>query len=171
MLLSLRTGSVPEEFPLKTGSRLEVADGVNLDSDSDLETVLIPQISRDRDVSTRSREPSISSAKLKYQSEIRNIIRSYQDLKSSNEHLSDESDSGTDTDQPDLYRHRGSYGDTVDRSDKVYKVDKEAVVVKGKSKVVRALEEATRHLRELGERVREARVMKIDVWSVSTRWR
>ena len=51
------------------------------------------------------------------------------------------------------------------------KVDKEAVVVKGKSKVVRALEEATRHLRELGEKVREARVMKIDVWSVSTRWR
>ena len=50
-------------------------------------------------------------------------------------------------------------------------VDKEAVVVKGKSKVVRALEEVTRHLRELGERVREARVMKIDVWSVSTRWR
>ena len=50
-------------------------------------------------------------------------------------------------------------------------VDMEAVVVKGKSKVVRALEEATRHLRELGERVREARVMKIDVWSVSTRWR
>ena len=55
--------------------------------------------------------------------------------------------------------------------DMVDKVDKEAVVVKGKSKVVRALEEATRHLRELGERVREARVMKIDVWSVSTRWR
>jgi len=55
--------------------------------------------------------------------------------------------------------------------DMVDKEDKEAVVVKGKSKVVRALEEATRHLRELGERVREARVMKIDVWSVSTRWR
>ena len=51
------------------------------------------------------------------------------------------------------------------------KVDKEAVVVKGKSKVVRALEEATRHLRELGEKAREVRVMKIDVWSVSTRWR
>ena len=50
-------------------------------------------------------------------------------------------------------------------------VDKEAVVVKGKSKVVRALEEATRHLRELGEKAREVRVMKIDVWSVSTRWR
>ena len=107
-----------EEIPVKASSRLEVADGVNLDSDSELETVLIPQISRDRDVSTRSREPSISSAKLKYQSEIRNIIRSYQDLKSSNEHLSDESDSGTDTDQPNLYRHRGSYGDTVDRADK-----------------------------------------------------
>ena len=53
----------------------------------------------------------------------------------------------------------------------VDKVDKEAVVVKGKSKVVRALEEATRHLGELGEKAREARVMKIDVWSVSTRWR
>ena len=59
----------------------------------------------------------------------------------------------------------------VDMVDKVDKVDKEAVVVKGKSKVVRALEEATRHLRELGEKAREARVMKIDVWSVSTRWR
>ena len=55
--------------------------------------------------------------------------------------------------------------------DKVDKVDKEAVVVRGKSKVVRALEEATRHLRELGEKAREVRVMKIDVWSVSTRWR
>ena len=55
--------------------------------------------------------------------------------------------------------------------DKVDKVDKEAVVVKGKSKVVRALEEATRRLRELGEKAREVRVMKIDVWSVSTRWR
>ena len=55
--------------------------------------------------------------------------------------------------------------------DMVDKVDKEAVVVKGKSKVVRALEEATRHLSELGEKAREARVMKIDVWSVSTRWR
>ena len=51
------------------------------------------------------------------------------------------------------------------------KVDKEAVVVKVISKVVRALEEATRHLRELGEKAREVRVMKIDVWSVSTRWR
>ena len=55
--------------------------------------------------------------------------------------------------------------------DKVDKVDKEAVVVRGKSKVVRALEEATRHLGELGEKAREVRVMKIDVWSVSTRWR
>ena len=55
--------------------------------------------------------------------------------------------------------------------DKVDKVDKGAVVVRGKSKVVRALEEATRHLRELGEKAREVRVMKIDVWSVSTRWR
>ena len=55
--------------------------------------------------------------------------------------------------------------------DMVDKAEKEAVVVKGKSKVVRALEEATRHLRELGEKAREARVMKIDVWSVSTRWR
>ena len=51
------------------------------------------------------------------------------------------------------------------------KVDKEAVVVKVISKVVRALEEVTRHLRELGEKAREVRVMKIDVWSVSTRWR
>ena len=92
---------MPEEFPLKTGSRLEVADGVNLDSDSDLETVLIPQISRDRNTSTRSREPSISSAKLKYQSEIRNIIRSYQDLKSSNEQLTEDSDSDTNPDQYD----------------------------------------------------------------------
>ena len=50
-------------------------------------------------------------------------------------------------------------------------VDKEAVVVKVISKVVRALEEVTRHLRELGEKAREVRVMKIDVWSVSTRWR
>ena len=55
--------------------------------------------------------------------------------------------------------------------DMVDMVDKEAMVVKGKSKVVRALEEATRHLGELGEKAREARVMKIDVWSVSTRWR
>ena len=55
--------------------------------------------------------------------------------------------------------------------DKVDMVDKEAVVVKGKSKVVRGLEEVTRHLRELGEKAREVRVMKIDVWSVSTRWR
>ena len=65
----------------------------------------------------------------------------------------------------------GGEEEEVEARMEVDKVDKEAVVVKGKSKVVRALEEATRHLRELGERVREARVMKIDVWSVSTRWR
>ena len=61
--------------------------------------------------------------------------------------------------------------EVVEARMEVDKVDKEAVVVKGKSKVVRALEEATRHLRELGEKAREVRVMKIDVWSVSTRWR
>ena len=65
----------------------------------------------------------------------------------------------------------GGEEEEVEARMEVDMVDKEAVVVKGKSKVVRALEEATRHLRELGERVREARVMKIDVWSVSTRWR
>ena len=65
----------------------------------------------------------------------------------------------------------GEEEEEVEARMEVDMVDKEAVVVKGKSKVVRALEEATRHLRELGERVREARVMKIDVWSVSTRWR
>ena len=99
------------------GSRLEVADGVNLDSDQELELEadLVPQIRRKRE-SSRSREPSISSAKLKYQSEIRNIIRSYQDLKSSNEHLSDESDSGTNTDNPDFFRpHHESSADTLDR--------------------------------------------------------
>ena len=65
----------------------------------------------------------------------------------------------------------GAEEEVVEARMEVDKVDKEAVVVRGKSKVVRALEEATRHLRELGEKVREARVMKIDVWSVSTRWR
>ena len=65
----------------------------------------------------------------------------------------------------------GGEEEEVEARMEVDMVDKVAVVVKGKSKVVRALEEATRHLRELGERVREARVMKIDVWSVSTRWR
>ena len=65
----------------------------------------------------------------------------------------------------------GEEEEEVEARMEVDMVDKEAVVVKGKSKVVRALEEATRHLRELGERVREARVMKIGVWSVSTRWR
>ena len=65
----------------------------------------------------------------------------------------------------------GEEEEEVEARIQVDMVDMEAVVVKGKSKVVRALEEATRHLRELGERVREARVMKIDVWSVSTRWR
>ena len=101
----------------ESGSRLEVADGVNLDSDLDLELEadLAPQIGRNRETG-RSREPSISSAKLKYQSEIRNIIRSYQDLKSSNEHLSDESDSGTNTDNPDFFRHQQeSSADTLDR--------------------------------------------------------
>ena len=96
-----------------------MADGVNLDSDSDLELELeadlAPQIGRNRETG-RSREPSISSAKLKYQSEIRNIIRSYQDLKSSNEHLSDESDSGPNTDNPDFFRrHQESSADTLDR--------------------------------------------------------
>ena len=99
-------------------SRLEVADGVDLDSDPELEADLAPQIGRKREAA-RSREPSISSAKLKYQSEIRNIIRSYQDLKSSNEHLSDESDSGTNTDNPDYFRHhQESSGDTLDRADR-----------------------------------------------------
>ena len=65
----------------------------------------------------------------------------------------------------------GEEEEEVEARMEVDMVDKEAVVVKGKSKVVRALEEATRHLRELGEKAREARVMKIDVWSVSTRWR
>ena len=96
-----------------------MADGVNLDSDQEMEAALIPQIIRDRarDArdSTRSREPSISSAKLKYQSEIRNIIRSYQDLKSSNEHLSDDSDSGPSTDNAVMYRRQESSGETVDR--------------------------------------------------------
>ena len=61
--------------------------------------------------------------------------------------------------------------EVVEARMEVDKVDKEAVVVKVISKVVRALEEATRHLGELGEKAREVRVMKIDVWSVSTRWR
>ena len=65
----------------------------------------------------------------------------------------------------------GEEEEEVEARMEVGMVDKEAVVVKGKSKVVRALEEATRHLSELGEKAREARVMKIDVWSVSTRWR
>ena len=75
-----------------TGRDLEVAEGVNLDSDTELEAALQPQIrprtgtgasrgSRGQAwVGGRSRPSSVSSAKLKYQSEIRNLIASHQNL-------------------------------------------------------------------------------------------
>ena len=75
-----------------TGRDLEVAEGVNLDSDPELEAALQPQIrprtgtgasrgSRGQAwAGGRSRPSSVSSAKLKYQSEIRNLIASHQNL-------------------------------------------------------------------------------------------
>ena len=128
---------MPEEIPLSSGSRLEVADGVNLDSDSDLETVLIPQISRDRNTSSRSREPSISSAKLKYQSEIRNIIRSYQDLKSSNEQLTEDSDSDTNPDQHQFNGDRRAAGDYFQSHHAYHQEEEEPRYVEDRSHGVR----------------------------------
>ena len=72
-----------------TGRDLEMAEGVNLDSDTELEAALQPQIrprtgtgaSRGQPwAGGRSRPSSVSSAKLKYQSEIRNLIASHQNL-------------------------------------------------------------------------------------------
>ena len=78
-----------------------MAEGVNLDSDTDLEAALQPQIrprtgtgaSRGQSwVGGRSRPSSVSSAKLKYQSEIRNLIASHQNL---------DCGTGTDSDSED----------------------------------------------------------------------
>jgi len=86
----------PEEVPLKSHG-LEVTDGVNLDSDSEMEKVLAPQISRNSyrqrhsSEASRSRASSVGSAKLKYQSEIRNLIRSHQHLNTGTDSDSDES--------------------------------------------------------------------------------
>ena len=96
-----------------TGRDLEVAEGVNLDSDTELEAALQPQIrprtgtgasrgSRGQAwVGGRSRPSSVSSAKLKYQSEIRNLIASHQNL--------DCGDTDSDTDDGAFSGHSGRY--------------------------------------------------------------
>ena len=95
-----------------TGRDLEVAEGVNLDSDTELEAALQPQIrprtgtgasrgSRGQAwVGGRSRPSSVSSAKLKYQSEIRNLIASHQNL--------DCGDTDSDTDDGAFSAHSNS---------------------------------------------------------------
>ena len=95
-----------------TGRDLEVAEGVNLDSDTELEAALQPQIrprtgtgasrgSRGQAwVGGRSRPSSVSSAKLKYQSEIRNLIASHQNL--------DCGDTDSDTDDGAFSGHSNS---------------------------------------------------------------
>ena len=90
LLISLRTSAVAEEVPLKSlhSHDLEVVDGVNLDSDSELTPQIRTRIHSDQTSlgggSRRSRPSSASSAKLKYQSEIRNLIRSHQELDHNN---------------------------------------------------------------------------------------
>ena len=103
---SLRTSGESEEVPLKHGQSypLEVADGVNLDSD-EMEADLKPQIhskhsSSVQSVGGRSRLSSVSSAKLKYQSEIRNLIRSHQNLGDN------QTDSDSDRDSNYHNKHR-----------------------------------------------------------------
>ena len=94
-----------EEIPLVsqiTGRDLEVAEGVNLDSDTELEAALQPQIRPRTGTGAsrgwgagRSRPSSVSSAKLKYQSEIRNLIASHQVYSDGND---DDDDSDDDDD-------------------------------------------------------------------------
>ena len=94
-----------EEIPLVsqiTGRDLEVAEGVNLDSDTELEAALQPQIRPRTGTGAsrgwgagRSRPSSVSSAKLKYQSEIRNLIASHQVYSDGND---DDNDSDDDDD-------------------------------------------------------------------------
>ena len=90
LLISLRTSEVAEEVPLKShhSHDLEVADGVNLDSDTETTPRIRTRNHSDQASlgggSRRSRPSSVSSAKLKYQSEIRNLIRSHQELDNNN---------------------------------------------------------------------------------------
>ena len=113
MLFSLRQQQQRQEFgeeeiPLVsqiTGRDLEVAEGVNLDSDTELEAALQPQIRPRTGTGAsrgwgagRSRPSSVSSAKLKYQSEIRNLIASHQVYSDGND---DDDDDDNDDDNND----------------------------------------------------------------------